>query len=475
MKKSLYFIPALIALVFSSCEKEIESQDPVEGTKTVTFNIIDNDLGADTKTAVTTTGVQITGTETVALFYYDETNSKFVGSESATTQPTQASPVSSGTNTFSFTSPVDSPENYTWYPIMPFNYNIVRLNSAGSASYVRLSPVQFPGENTFDPSMDYLVGCPFTVDTDGNGTVTGYKRLFTPLRLDLTGLNSGEKVHAVTLSFAQTATNSSFSTLTGTFYVNLSATFDEVDFNSVESKSVSNAISAVSLDGLSASDSTWPVWFMVNAMSLIGDATITVTTESRTIERTFTIPSTVNITASKINTLGVNMAADGVSTSESITQCFTTNNSAHKFVNGTASLTDCAGNTYSWTATQGSASLAWSNSGCATTAARLNGSSFTIPSISGKNVVAVRIYGHCNSPASGTGTATLELLDGETQKDIQSANLMTTTTYATSLASTGGVTTFTLPDGYTTMSGLTVSGTGAVLVSAITLIVEDAQ
>ncbi|MCQ2135362.1 MAG: hypothetical protein MJY67_00450 [Bacteroidales bacterium] len=470
MKKIFYSIAAL-ALLFAgaSCQKALVDQPQTKEGQLVELTVLDNELG-ETKTAYdATSGITLSGTETIAMFYNN--GEKLVGPGADASQPNMATPAGNGV--YTFTAPAAA-EGCTWYPVMPFNYNIVRLNSTGSAAYVRLSPVQFPGANTFDESMDYLVGKPFQVAADGTATVEGYKRLFSHLRVNVKGLAPSDKIHAATLVFAQAPDAASISSLTGTYYVNLSEDVDQVKLNSVQKESAANAVSAVSLEGIPASGEAWPVWFVVKPTTVSGDLTLTVTTQDAVYTRTVTIAEAKEIAAGKINSISIDVKGAGSAQNEAVIQCFTKNDTAHKLKAGTATLTDCAGNSYSWTAA--GSSFGWSNAACKFTAAQLKGgNTFVVPTVADKKIVAVRLFTHYNSAATTSGAVSLELLDGTTSLSKKNANLYESATLGASIASTGGVLEFTLPEGYESMSGLSIKGEGSVLVSAVALVFEKEE
>ena len=419
----------------------------------------DGDWNAETRTAYTPgTGVKLSGDEMLTLLYKTDKMYK---------ADIKASPTAQA-GVYSFSMPAAAVGATEWYGIMPYTKNLVNLNSAGTAISIRLGPVQFPGENSFDPHCDYLAAKPFTVSgSSGNKTaeIKAFKRLFAPLCLSVDGLPQGSKIYTLTLSLSQTP--SKYSSLTGLFYAQMNADYEQTGITNVDQNSMGNAVSAEYAGGLEAVNGHWPVWLMVNPITISAGGTMTVSlsTKDRTYTRTVTIPSTQTLTTEKLNRISINIMGAGHSSRSSVTQDFTSCS-----LGGSKTLTASDGSSLVWVTTTDREYRSADDGGSGIKGAmRLINNSFTFPVIEGKNIVGARIFTH---PASRS-RADLDISLTVDGSDKYNYNLACSTA-SESMAFKGGALDITLPAGKTTLAGLTVAAESQLhLVSAITLFTED--
>lgn len=452
--KKLYILAGFALLALASCTK-IEENIPAEPQGQQVTLIANNAVWGETKTAYTAgTGVGLTGDEPILLRYTDTAGA----AKSLLVTPTSGH--------YTFTMPTDADCSVKWNAILPGSATVI----GGNGSNLQLAAVQNPKANSFDPAFDYLVAEPFEVTSDATEvTINSFKRMFIPLRVNITGLAATDKIYSATIHFDQDPGTSGLTALTGLFYVKYDEDYSVAGRNGLEAKARGNAVSAVYADGLQALNGSWPVWFVINPSAIAAGSTITVTvsTADRTYTRTISAGDTAfNFSSEKLNTFSVNATEEGgIEGEESLTQNFT-----GIALGGSKSLTASNGSACTWPAT----GAKWTkNDGLVLSAMNLNNGSFTFPTISGKKIVKARIFTHAASYCKGGAAASLTLLDGETALATYDFNLCAGTN-ATSLYTTGGVQEITLPEGKESLSGLSMKGTtNLVLVSAITLFTAD--
>ena len=463
MRKILLFA-GLIAMVASlaACGK-LNDNPTAAGAAgiPVTLDVIDAEWTPDTdsRTAYTPgTGIRMTGTEEIKLYYKSD---KLYNSN------VKASPTGN-TDEYSFTMPAEADGATSWYGFTPYSQNLLGITSNGGMATVRLGPVQFPGANSFDPMCDYMALKPFAVEgTAGakSGSIEGFKRIFAPLCLSVSGLPVGAKIYTATLSMSQEPTNTE--ALTALYYVNLGDTFDGTSIGSTEQTSRGNAVSVEYASGLAAVDGVWPIWLMTGpiTMNTGTSLTLSVSTEDRTYTRTVTLPSDQTLSTTTLNRIRFNITGSGYTSRESVTQDFTS-----QTLGGTKTLTASDGSSLTWV-TPASCTYSSSNDGDSgiKSALKLTSNSLTFPDIAGKNIVGARIFTHPCS-RSNAGAEVKLTVDGT---DDYIYNLAQST-LANSMAYKGGAIDIALPAGQASLSGLTMSATAQNhLISAITLFTED--
>ena len=194
---------ALLFLTAVSCVREFEESTrlPEQGTR-VTLTIFDEPW-VSTRSAYTPgEGVHLTKTEQIGLFY--DNGSLLVGNGSYAIKATPQ-----GGGVYSFTAPEGSLDK-TWYAIVPYSYWMSRAKiNTNQRMMITFPSIQFPGQNTFDPQTDVLVAKPFTIDAAGakTATIDAFKRLTAPFKLEITGLDAGEKIYAATFAVSKKASS----------------------------------------------------------------------------------------------------------------------------------------------------------------------------------------------------------------------------------------------------------------------------
>ena len=475
MKKILLFVAACAMMATASCVKEPSSvQNPATDNqgKLCTIHVEDNEWlpeNAARSSFDPSLGIQVSGSEGISLFYQNgsKIGCRTVGSGYNFSY--KASPAGGGD--YTFTNPI-APEDGLWYAFVPYSLNCMRgtpsaENSATAIQY-RVGPVQFPGANTFDPMSDILVGRPFHT-VDGSGTVTAFKRMTAPLRINVTGLDAAEKIYAVTLQFSGTASGST-SSLVGMLNVTPAETFDDTRITGIGTASYGRGISAIYGNGLSKVSDSWPVWFMVNPITLAaGTMTLAVTTADATYTRTVEVPS-MTLVSDQINSLSFNIKGDGSTSVETAFQDFT----QHTLGASSTSLT-----TATWTV---SGTARWTPASYDDSSAQVEAlnmqknSVLTIPSFLGKKITNVKLFLHpCSSISSSYSTITLK--DGATTlSTVSNAALINKTSDPAVPGGYGnaGIINIALPGGYNDLSGLTLNvATNNVVCSAMTFETAD--
>ena len=359
-----------------------------------------------------------------------------------------------------FSLPAGSAGASCWYGIVPYSRGLMGVSSDGASLQLRLGPVQFPGLEDVDPYCDFRVSSPFQVSA-GKAEMENLKRVFAPICLTVKGLPEEEKIYALTMSSSQVPEK--YAALTGLFYVRLG---EDAVVSFVDGASMGNAVSAEYKEGLPFKDGGWPVWLMVNPITLRTGTSLTVSlsTSNRTYTRTITLPENLSLSMEGPNRIDFDILDTGASAQLSVTQDFTENAPV-----GTRTLTCSDGRSLEWRTTSSAAfgSTHDGNSGIGG-AMMLNGESFTFPEMANTRIVGARVFTH---PCSGSRADT-ELALTVDGKDKYPFNLAAQTV-TESLSWKGGIVNIVLPKGRNSLSGLTVTVPAAVhLISAITLFLE---
>lgn len=406
MKKSfIIFGLAAGALMLASCQKELTEGNAGASVPQVTktMYVEGNEWIPEdgTKTAYQPgQGVQWTGTETFAIYYGNSANA---GGASGKYMAGKAGNVaSSGSGLYTFThDAIDGAETYDYCVIVP-DLNTTGINTTGVAASFKLSPVQTPGADTYDPNYDILLGQGAQqVSVETELEITSFKRLTAPLRLTITdgaGILGNEKIYAVTLRFNQAIEKDKG--MAGTGYLNFAYEYDACKVNSIAASS--NTVTAVYAEGLQKSGEGWPVWYSVYPFASTGDMTVTVTTETKTLVRT--IPAAgASILANQLNGLTFDISGSGFTESESLYWDFT----ALDEIAPQQVASD--GKSYNW----GFANCTVWNGGDATgqlpssLRANADGGEITLPTIAGKQITKIRLYAHPNNAQNAQNTITL--------------------------------------------------------------------
>ena len=486
MKKIFtFFAIAALALSGVSCVKELNEGAtlPEDGSR-VTLTVSDAPWVSTRSTYTPGEGVKLTKDEQIGLFY--DNGTLLVGNNSYAIKATPQ-----GGGSYSFTAPEGSLDK-TWYAIVPYSYNQARARINTAKEFHIVFPcTQFPSQNNFDPTTDILVGKPFTIDAEGarTATIDAFKRLTAPFKLEITGLDPGEKIYAVTFAQSKKASGYIASTgvldaLAGKCLFKTGAEPDDFTIDAVNPPLTrSNDVSAIYDEGLVEEGGVWPVWFNVLPGTIAGTTKITVTvfTANTCYTRTASMSGEAKTFATdKINKMTFNIKGEGYTSVPAISQDF--------FHNGMDATT--SNKTVKLKATDG-VERDWEIRGFNWTAAAQDGGSVLasvlgfpkgvdayvkVPAVEGNQITKVRLY---LAPVSHLENYDfpLEVYNGET--------LLATITSVSMLDldkgyTRGGIVDIACPDGIEDMAGLTLkfgacSRNANALVSRMVLFTKDPQ
>lgn len=401
MKKMIFAGLALGLVTMVSCQKELTENSIGTAVPQITKTVYVEgnrwlpDTG--TRTAYTPgTGVDWTGNETFAIYYGDPDKAATATSENKYMQ--KATDVTAlGGGKYSFKHDDLGISAYDYSVIVP-DIATTGLQGAGKSATFKLSPVQTPGANTYDPNYDILFGQgAFGIAPAEELEITRFKRVTAPLRLSLTdgaGVIGDEKIYAATVSFSQDA--DSRNGFAGTLFLNFGYEYEDCMVNSITAPSAT--VTAVYADGLAKSGDSYPVWYSVHpaVFAAGGELTVTVTTETKTISRTVVMASEASIQADILNDLSFDISGEGYTEAESLYWDFTALESL------SSQLTASDGNQYGWGLTGCSIWNGNDPSGKLPSALRSNAGKgqITLPSVAGKQVSRIRLYAHPNNTTS---------------------------------------------------------------------------
>ncbi len=492
MKKTLSLggVILLAFLAFSCQIEKIESPDAKQASTTYKFTVQDRVWTSDqTRTAYTEgVGIGLTGTENISLFYVDGSGDVVGSAMSSTNSPGWKATPTGAPGEYSFTGPtLDG--TYKCYAIMPYskkNTTLLAKTSGNKTVSIGLSHVQYPSANSFDPRFDFMVGHPFDLGTGATGaTVTSFKRLFSPLKILLSGLDSSEKVYAVSIKLAQAGNVNNNQCLTGLFNLSLSENYDEVTLTAANNVSAGNGVTALYPDGLSKGTEGWPVWFLVNPITINQYSSgttrnilsLTVCTANKTYTREITLPKqNVDLAADKFNEIKIDVKGSKYVEKDSFTQFFIPTDD---YTSGSNNLVGSDGVTRNWM--MSGTKTCWDTS----LNTRDNGSGLPnglylytnrllyFPSVEGKALTKAIIFPHPNTQSYSAVTGDVLTLNDGTN------DLMSFYYNATSKSSTlpglyvmGGQVAFDYPD----LTGMRIKGSTYInVISAITVITENAD
>lgn len=294
-------------------------------------------------------GIHLDGTEHMSVYYSVSGSTSTAGSKTLGYKllgAVDGAPAGNGSYTFSHPE-VSGAEAYDYFFMMPYLVTS-KQNSAGSASYHRIGPVQMPEAATFDPSFDYIVGKPVlnVAAADQSAIVTQFKRLMAPLRLKFTdnaGVLAGQKIRQVTISFDAATDKAVNKCMSGLFYFQYSEAADECNISGWENGSFSNAATADYPAGLEQNGS-WETWLMVNPTEIEAcNMTIDVVADKMRITRTVATGKVFNLTKEAINTLSFDISGDGYAMENAYSVDFT------QYTKVPTVIEASDGDTYDWT------------------------------------------------------------------------------------------------------------------------------
>lgn len=401
MKKMIFAGLALGLVTMVSCQKELTENSIGTAVPQITKTVYveGNRWLPDTGTRTAYmpgTGVDWTGNETFAIYYGDPDKAATATPENKYMQ--KATDVTAlGGGKYSFKHENLGISAYDYSVIVP-DIATTGLQGSGKSATFKLSPVQTPGANTYDPNYDILFGQgAFGIAPAEELEITRFKRVTAPLRLSLTdgaGVIGDEKIYAATVSFSQDA--DSRNGFAGTLFLNFGYEYEDCMVNSITAPSAT--VTAVYADGLAKSGDSYPVWYSVHpaVFAAGGELTVTVTTETKTISRTVVMASEASIQADILNDLSFDISGEGYTEAESLYWDFTALESL------SSQLTASDGNQYGWGLTGCSIWNGNDPSGKLPSALRANAGKgqITLPSIAGKQVSRIRLYAHPNNTTS---------------------------------------------------------------------------
>ena len=465
---------AACAAASVSCQEELKTEGVENAVPMITKTMLaEGNLwtgDADTKSTYDPeVGISMTGNEPMDIFYGNPANAENASNTNPYMKRVETSATSNGEGSFSYSfghNHIDGADVYDYVVITPYLSNAVAaLNGAGTALRFELSPVQMPGQNSYDYNYDILYGqgqSAVAIDTELE--VRAFKRITAPVRFELYdqggALEEGEKIYAVTAAFGHSVSDAE---VAGRLFLNMAYAYEDCKVNDAEP--AGNAATAIYKEGLQKLGDSYPVWFMLNPASLEAGAqlTVAVTTDRRTFVKSINITSPLTLYTDYFNVIKMNLSDAAADAVPSMYFDFT---SVTSDLISSGSVPASDGNLYSWTFAGCSAYT--DASGTLPTALRMNASSnasIIIPEIDGYKITGIRLYANPSNIDSGTFIA----LNGGEPKNFGSYD-------AAGVAATGGVLEISVPE-EEQGSALTlkVSGSNA-LISGIALdLAEDSS
>ncbi|MCQ2135422.1 MAG: hypothetical protein MJY67_00750 [Bacteroidales bacterium] len=485
MKKNIIIAGIVVAASLAACQKSsFDSVVPSNDGQKVTLTVCAQEWTEEgTKTAYTPgTGVDMSGQEVLALYYCDQVEDYsgetvvkpvLVGMEGSESKAVRATSADGG-QTYTFTAPAAS-AGKRWHAITGYSKQNITLVSDKSAPGVILSPVQHPAANSFDPNFDFMMAQPFYVDGEaGTAKINCFKRLLAPLRVQVSGLPAGETIYSATFELDQEPeVNTSNDALVGKIYLQLAEDYENNSIGYSEYGAKGNAVTAVYAEGLEAIEGNWPVWFIVNPITIQEGTSLkmTVSTSNKTYTRTVALPGQASLKRSALNNIKFNIAGEGSTQQSSFTTVFT----SAPALNGSATLKASDGNNYNW---KFSANVRWDAAGkdnsTLANAMNLNNQSVTIPTFYDYNATGLIVVSHAINNLSMIYDSSLTLRDGAEDLVTYGFNFCSTAQYDFSILPQGGTLAVALPAGKTTLEGMSLVGSARpIAVSAITVFVEE--
>jgi len=460
MKKILTILACLSSMIsFVSCQKELNDLNVGnEKTRVITLKVDDN---AECKSAFDGVDkISLTGKEHFNIFYVKKSTGITKGNVEAIPQ---------GSKTYTFTIPEEiNIGDYSWFAVSPYSEALQAKGTEKDLhAILKLSPVQLPGANTFDANYDYLISTGLSIN-EGSATIDKFKRLSAPLLLNVSGLETGEKIYAVTLSLSDVNEKQC---LTGAMNVKFSSTFANAKVTSMNNGG--NGVSAIYANGLAAVSGTWPVWFMVNPHALMEGSrmTVKVTTATKTYINTVAFPSCADLVANGISRINFNVKRNGYIEKNTIFQAFTESSVAAKIAKSKdPSLTASNGSAYSWNFSKAGCAMKESDVkagmpyGMQLSAASGTAKHLSLPGF-GKKVLTVKLFMH---PANFTGVKGNYCISAKDQTVLKTLPFSNA-----ALCQEGGVSSFELPTSLTTLAGTYIIPTGTVNIAAALFEVSD--
>lgn len=439
---------------------------PYGNSRTVELAIAD----AEVRTAYAAgVGVNIDGTEDIAVLY--SVKDTLRGS-------LKAVPVGSGL--YSFTIPEGVEPDAMFYGVMPYSSAVAPITADKRIFKLRIFPVQYPGQNSFDAHYDFLSAEGFSID-DGKATINRFKRLISPLCLKITGLPDGTMIRTAELALDQGTSEETCTGLVGEAKVYATDNYRKSAVLSLANPG--NSVSAIYPEGLAASNGEWNIWYIVNPSSLYAGSTLTVRISAGacTYIKDVVLPSNAEIRRNELSRVSVDMSGQDVRTLQSITFDFSGESVYDALQSGTSiTLAGSDGNNYTLAFNRTKCSLKGEDGmPCAMqiTSPEGTGKHLTLPSIKDKNIIAARLFAQIKSANTTVTEDSLVAVKNGREIAKVNANMCRIGGCSDYLGNTGGVAELRLPaGGAASLSGTQVQGRGSTLdFSAMTLVLQDKE
>lgn len=461
-------VSAFVSIACTNVEVRPDSLStpPYGEDRTIELAVADSEV----KTAyVPGSGVDIDGTENIAVLY--SVGDTLRGSLKA---------VPAGGGVYTFTIPGGVEPDAMFYGVMPYSSAVAPITSDKRIFKVRIFPVQYPGQNTFDPHYDFLSAEGFSVTGD-RAAINRFKRLVAPLCLRLTGLPDGTEISTVEMILGQGTSGETCVGLVGEAEVYATDNYRKSAVLSLANPG--NSVSAVYPEGLAESDGGWNVWYVVNPSSLYAGSglTVRVSAGACTYIKDIVLPSNAEIRRNELSRISVDMSGQDVRTLQSVTFDFSGVQVYETLQSNTSiTVTGSDGNDYTLAFNRTKCSLKGEDGmPCAIqiTSPEGTGKYLTIPSIKDKNIIAARLFAQIKSANTAVTADSLVAVKSGREIAKVNANLCRIGKNEDYLGNTGGVAELSIPAGGTpSLSGAQVQGRGSTLdFSAMTLVLTDKE
>ena len=399
MKKCLITGISALALIISCATMNGESENASRSVSKLV--IVENSCWtSDTAKSAYASGkgIQLSGNECMTVYFNqsDKTKeSQFAGNKvykAGVAEP-------DGNGRYGFThSPISGVEEYNYFFLLPHHI------TTSSTIQARLFPLQFPGDDTFDPNYDYLIGKPvFGSPVKETAVVDGFKRITAPVKVvlnDKSGALNAEDLMSVTVSF-----DGFTGRITGYFSPDLGDAFEDAKIIYWSETTAGNALTALFPSGQKCISGTYNIWFSTLPATLPAGQKVTVNATSRTRNVSFeaSIKTSCEISSDKINLLQFDLDTP-LSKSHSIIQDFSTATSPDNL----PAASD--GKRYPWTFSEVSAYKTNGKYGMhGGVVLKTNSSVLSIPAIDGKVIKSLRVYSHEETYSSSSVTCNINL------------------------------------------------------------------
>ncbi len=344
-----------VASLMVSCQKEEGTQNTQKLiTRTVTLEEGEWQEDATRTIYEPGAGVKFTGAEVMSIYYADhnaQTKKMFkIDPKKKQGKNITSSITINKDGTYTVVHPeISGATAYDYYFMLGGSQT--NLNGTGTSAAVKLEKFQQPGENSFDPTYDFLAGCPIlnvAKQTEAI-TVQKFKRISAPLKV-VTATNA-DKVILATLSFTQKVDNKN--ALAGNAFLHLSDVYNDITVNSYGADNFSNTVTAFYPNATNVVNQTKNIWYTVYPASIKeGNVVMTLMTPTKTLTRMVPVTKALNIVQGQLNEIHFNMAGTDVTEVASVYQDFTQLQITDVNTGNPVGLVASDGQTYQWTFTK---------------------------------------------------------------------------------------------------------------------------